>query len=39
MQIKPVRRSDTAFGDDTDLGNITYNDKYVIVYDFSNVGM
>lgn len=37
MQIKSLKRSDTAFGDDTDLGNITYNDKYVIVYDFSNV--
>jgi anoctamin-10 len=39
MQIKPLRRSDTAFGDDTELANITYNDKYVIAYDFSNVGM
>ncbi|EUC46220.1 hypothetical protein COCMIDRAFT_4725 [Bipolaris oryzae ATCC 44560] len=37
MQIKPLSRSDTGFGDDTDLANTTYNDKYVIVYDFSNV--
>lgn len=39
MQIKPLSRSDTGFGDDTDLANITYNDKYVIAYDFSDVGM
>ncbi|XP_014556665.1 hypothetical protein COCVIDRAFT_99136 [Bipolaris victoriae FI3] len=37
MQIKPLSRSDTGFGDDTDLANITYNDKYVIAYDFSDV--
>ncbi|KAF1836068.1 hypothetical protein BDW02DRAFT_494478 [Decorospora gaudefroyi] len=37
MQIRPLRRSDTTLNDDTELANITYNDKYVVVYDFSNV--
>lgn len=39
MQIKPLRRADTTLSDVTDLGNITYNDKYVVVYDFSDVGL
>ncbi|CAO2647320.1 Nn.00g082420.m01.CDS01 [Neocucurbitaria sp. VM-36] len=34
MQIKPLRRAETTFSDDTALANITYNDKYVVVYDF-----
>jgi hypothetical protein len=39
MQIRPLKRSDTTLSDDTELTNITYNDKYVVVYDFGNVGM
>jgi hypothetical protein len=39
MQIRPLKRSDTTLSDDTELANITYNDKYVVVYDFSDVGM
>jgi anoctamin-10 len=39
MQIKPLKRSDTTLSDDTELANITYNDKYVVVYDFGSVGM
>lgn len=38
MQMKPLRRAETTFSDDTALANITYNDKYVAVYDFSKVG-
>jgi hypothetical protein len=38
MQIRPLQRSDTTLSDDAELANITYNDKYVVVYDFSNVG-
>jgi hypothetical protein len=34
-----LRRADTTFGDDQELANVTYNDKYVVVYDFSSVGM
>jgi hypothetical protein len=34
-----LRRADTTFGDDQELANVTYNDKYVVVYDFSRVGM
>ncbi|RYN36877.1 hypothetical protein AA0113_g9630 [Alternaria arborescens] len=37
MQIKPLKRSDTTLSDDTELANITYNDKYVVVYDFGGV--
>ncbi|KAL1799288.1 hypothetical protein ACET3X_003325 [Alternaria dauci] len=37
MQIRPLQRSDTTLGDDTELANITYNDKYVVVYDFGSV--
>lgn len=33
-----LRRADTTLGDDQELANVTYNDKYVVVYDFSNVG-
>jgi anoctamin-10 len=33
-----LRRADTTLGDDTELANITYNDKYVVVYDFSKTG-
>lgn len=39
MSIRPLKRSDTTLSDDTELANITYNDKYVVVYDFGNVGM
>ena len=39
MQIRPLKRSDTTLSDDSELTNITYNDKYVVVYDFSSVGM
>jgi len=39
MQIRPLRRVDTTWSDDTELDYITYNDKYVVVYDFSSVGM
>ncbi|KAF2852104.1 DUF590-domain-containing protein [Plenodomus tracheiphilus IPT5] len=35
MQITPLRRSDTTLSDDNELANITYNDKYVVVYDYS----
>lgn len=38
MQIKPLRRADTTLSDDTELENVTYNDKYVVVYDFSDIG-
>jgi anoctamin-10 len=38
MQIKPLRRADTTLSDDSELANITYNDKYVVVYDFDDVG-
>jgi anoctamin-10 len=38
MQIRPLKRSDTTWSDDTELANVTYNDKYVVVYDFGNVG-
>ena len=38
MSIRPLKRSDTTLSDDTELANVTYNDKYVIVYDFGNVG-
>ncbi|RAR04132.1 plasma membrane channel protein [Stemphylium lycopersici] len=37
MQIRPLKRSDTTLSDDSELANITYNDKYVVVYDFSSV--
>ena len=37
MQLK-LRRADTTLGDDQELANVTYNDKYVVVYDFGNVG-
>jgi anoctamin-10 len=33
-----LRRADTSLSDDNELANITYNDKYVAVYDFSNTG-
>lgn len=33
-----LRRADTTLGDDQELAHVTYNDKYVVVYDFSNVG-
>lgn len=33
-----LRRADTSLADDTELANIAYNDKYVVVYDFGNVG-
>ncbi|KAH6639056.1 calcium-activated chloride channel-domain-containing protein [Boeremia exigua] len=32
-----LRRADTTIGDDQELANVTYNDKYVVVYDFGNV--
>lgn len=34
-----LRRADTTLGDDQELANVTYNDKYVVVYDFGSVGM
>lgn len=33
-----LRRAGTSLSDDTELANITYNDKYVVVYDFSEIG-
>lgn len=33
-----LRRADTALTDDTDVATTTYNDKYVVVYDFADVG-
>jgi len=33
-----LRRADTTLGDDQELANVTYNDKYVVVYDFGSVG-
>ncbi|KAH8731791.1 calcium-activated chloride channel-domain-containing protein [Phaeosphaeriaceae sp. PMI808] len=32
-----LRRADTTLSDDTALANITYNDKYVVVYNFEDV--
>ncbi|KAJ4993429.1 hypothetical protein SVAN01_00977 [Stagonosporopsis vannaccii] len=32
-----LRRADTTLGDDQELANVTYNDKYVVVYDFGSV--
>lgn len=34
-----LRRADTTLGDDQELANVTYNDKYVVVYDFGSVGV
>jgi hypothetical protein len=34
-----LKRADTSWNDDTALENITYNDKYVVVYDFSDTGL
>jgi anoctamin-10 len=31
-----LRRADTTLSDDTELANVTYNDKYVIVYNFND---
>jgi hypothetical protein len=33
-----LRRADTSLSDDTELANVTYNDKYVVVYNFNNTG-
>ena len=33
-----LRRADTTLGDDQELANVTYNDKYIVVYDFGSVG-
>jgi hypothetical protein len=33
-----LRRADTSWNDDTALENITYNDKYVVVYNFGDNG-
>jgi anoctamin-10 len=30
-----LRRADTTLSDDTELANVTYNDKYVVVYSFA----
>ncbi|KAF2023281.1 hypothetical protein EK21DRAFT_105400 [Setomelanomma holmii] len=32
-----LRRADTTLTDDTELANITYNDKYVVVYEFGHI--
>ncbi|KAI4645732.1 hypothetical protein J4E93_005310 [Alternaria ventricosa] len=37
MSIRPLKRSDTTLSDDAELANVTYNDKYVVVYDFGDV--
>ncbi|KAI8933148.1 hypothetical protein NX059_009789 [Plenodomus lindquistii] len=37
MHIAPLRRADTTLSDDNELANITYNDKYVVVYDYSKL--
>lgn len=31
-----LRRADTGLSDDTEFANVTYNDKYVVVYNFSD---
>jgi anoctamin-10 len=33
-----LRRVDTTLGGDDELANITYNDKYVVVYNFTDIG-
>lgn len=33
-----LRRAFTTLGDDVKLTNITYNDKYVVVYNFDDIG-
>jgi anoctamin-10 len=33
-----LRRADTTLSGDTELANITYNDKYVVVYSFKEIG-
>lgn len=33
-----LRRADTSLSGDTELANITYNDKYVVVYNFADSG-
>jgi hypothetical protein len=33
-----LRRANTSWNDDTALENITYNDKYVVVYEFGDTG-
>lgn len=40
MEMTPLRRVETtfSFGDDSELANIAYNDKYVLVFDFSKIG-
>ncbi|KAH7079673.1 calcium-activated chloride channel-domain-containing protein [Paraphoma chrysanthemicola] len=32
-----LRRADTTLSDDSELANVTYNDKYVIVYEFGDI--
>lgn len=32
-----LRRADTSLSDDTELAHVTYNDKYVVVYNFADV--
>ncbi|KAL5116585.1 hypothetical protein ACEQ8H_005463 [Pleosporales sp. CAS-2024a] len=34
-----LRRADTSLSDDPELANITYNDKYVVVYNFGDIGL
>jgi hypothetical protein len=36
--MQQLRRADTTWSDDTGLANIKYNDKYVVVYNFSETG-
>jgi anoctamin-10 len=31
-----LRRADTTLSDDTELANVTYNDKYDVVYNFTD---
>jgi anoctamin-10 len=35
--VMKLRRADTTLGDNEELANVTYNDKYVVVYEFANV--
>ena len=39
MQFKPLRRADTTVSEYAELANVSYNDKYVLQYDFGSVGM
>lgn len=33
-----LRRADTSLSDDSELAHVTYNDKYVVVYNFADLG-